>query len=139
MRRSLRLLLSAELRVEVVAESDELSTVARCVSDYRPDVLVIDLSMSNGTSLEVIRRLRDVAPDTQIVVLTMDESRVFAEEANDAGALGFVIKQSADGELVQSVRNAARGETYVSPRVIVRSQDAETPRLAGEETYGNGR
>jgi DNA-binding NarL/FixJ family response regulator len=139
MRRSLRMLLSAEVQVEVVAESDALSSVERCVSDSRPDVLVIDLSMSNGTSLEVIRRLRGEVPGTQIVVLTMEESNVFAQQAHDAGAIGYVVKQSADGELLQSVLNAARGETYLSPRVVARSQDARTPRLGADETYGNGR
>jgi DNA-binding NarL/FixJ family response regulator len=125
MRRSLRLLLSAEARVEVVAESDELSAVARCVRDFRPDVLVIDLSMSNGTSLDVIRRLRGAEPRTAIVVLTMNESSVFAREAQDAGAIGFVIKQSADAELLNGVRMAARGETYMSPRVAARPSQAE--------------
>jgi DNA-binding NarL/FixJ family response regulator len=139
MRRALRLLLSADAGVEVVAESDELSTIARCVIDNRPDVLVIDLSMSNGTSLEVIRRLRDEVPGTQIVVLTMEESNVFARQAHDAGAIGFVIKQSADGELLESVRTAARGEAYVSPRVAALSRDTQTPDLAEDETYGNGR
>jgi two-component system response regulator NreC len=117
MRRNLRLLLSTEARVKLVAEADNLLTVERCVTDNRPHVLVIDLSMSNGTSLEVIRRLRTEVPGTQIVVLTMDESSVFAQEAHDAGAIGFVIKQSADDELLEGVRNAARGKSYVSPRV----------------------
>jgi DNA-binding NarL/FixJ family response regulator len=139
MRRSLRLLLSAEARVKVIAESHQLSDVERCVSDKQPDVLVIDLSMSNGTSLEVIRRLREEVPGTQIVVLTMEESNVFAQQAHDAGAVGFVIKQLADGELLQGVRNAARGETYVSPRVLALSQEAQAPLLAEDATYGNGR
>jgi two-component system response regulator NreC len=56
----------------------------------------------------------------------MDESSVFAREAQDAGAIGFVIKQSADEELLDGVRNAARGEPYVSPRVA-RESDS-TPR-----------
>ena len=72
------------------------------------------------SSLETIGKLREQAPDTQIVVLTMDENPVFAQRALACGAVGFVLKDVADGELPQAVRAAARGEEYVSPRVAAR-------------------
>jgi DNA-binding NarL/FixJ family response regulator len=117
MRRSLRSLIDGEDDVEVVAEAHDLSTVVRHVHGYAPDVLVIDLSMSNGSSIAVVRRLRDDVPSTEIVVLTMEESRVFAQEAFAAGAIGFVLKQTADAELAQAIRDAAHGASYMSPRV----------------------
>lgn len=120
MRRSLRLLLDGEDRVEVVAEAGDLETAVLQVHEHLPHVLVIDLSMSNGSSIEAIRQLRERVPDTEIVVLTMEESPVFAQQALDAGAIGFVIKHAADGELPQGVRSAARGTEYVSPRVAAR-------------------
>jgi two-component system response regulator NreC len=120
MRRRLRLLLDGEDNVDVVAEADDLLTVMRHVRGHLPHVLVIDLSMSNGSSIEAIRQLRERAPGTAVVVLTMEESAVFAQHALDAGAVGFVIKHAADAELAQGVRSAARGEVYVSPRVGVR-------------------
>jgi DNA-binding NarL/FixJ family response regulator len=83
-------------------------------------VLVIDLSMSNGSSLAAVRGLRDRVPGTEIVVLTMEESTVFAQQALDAGAIGFVLKHTADAELAQGVRSAARGTKYVSPRIAAR-------------------
>jgi DNA-binding NarL/FixJ family response regulator len=83
-------------------------------------VLVIDLSMSNGSSIEEIRRLRRQLPGTEIVVLTMDGSRVFARETLAAGAIGFVLKQAADTDLAPAIRSAARGEKYVSPPVAAR-------------------
>jgi DNA-binding NarL/FixJ family response regulator len=69
MRRRLRRLLDGENTVAVVAEAPDLAGVARCVQLHRPDVLVIDLSMSNGSSIEEIRRLRRQLPGTEIVVL----------------------------------------------------------------------
>jgi two-component system, NarL family, response regulator NreC len=120
MRRNLRVLLEGEDSVEVVAEAGDLPTAMRYVHGYLPHVLVIDLSMSNGTSLEAIRELRDRVPGTKIVVLTMEESAVFAQQALDAGALGFVLRHAADAELAHGVRSAARGEEYVSPRVAAR-------------------
>lgn len=120
MRRSLRLLLDDEDSIDVVAEADDLSSALRHVQDHLPHVLVLDLSISNGTSIEAIRRLRVGMPGTAIVVLTMEESTVFAHEALDAGAIGFVVKHAADAELAEGVRSAARGEQYVSPRVAGR-------------------
>jgi two-component system response regulator NreC len=120
MRHTLRLLLDGDDTIDVVAETGDLSTVMRDVHAHLPAVLVIDLSMSNGSSLGAIRRLRVSEPGTAIVVLTMEESSVFAKQALDAGAIGFVVKHAADAELVEGVRSAARGEEYVSPRVAAR-------------------
>jgi two-component system, NarL family, response regulator NreC len=136
MRRSLRLLLDGEEDVEVVAEADDLAAVARHVQGHRPHVLVLDLGMPNGSSIEAIGRLRERAPDTQIVVMTMEENPVFAQRAFAAGALGFIAKDLADAELPQAVRAAARGEEFVSPRLAARldalqrslTDDALTPR-----------
>jgi two-component system response regulator NreC len=123
MRRSLRLLLEGEADLDVIEEADELGVVVSHVHGHRPNVLVLDLSMPGGSSLETIRKLRGAVPETQIVVLTMDENPMFAHQALTAGALGFVLKDSADDELPTAVRAAARGEEYVSPRI--------TARLAG--------
>ena len=119
-RRSLRLLLDGEEGVEVIAEAVDLASVVRLVHNRRPHVLVLDLSMPDGSSIETIGKLREQVPDTQIVVLTMDDSPVFAQRSHAAGALGFVLKDLADGELPEAVRAAARGEEYVSPRVAPR-------------------
>ncbi len=120
MRRSLRQLLDGERDVEVIAEADDLASVARHVDGQRPHVLVLDLSMPDGSSVEAVGRLRERQPETQIVVLTMQDNPVFAQRALAAGALGFVVKQLADSELPQAIRAAARGEEYVSPRVAAR-------------------
>jgi two-component system response regulator NreC len=120
MRRSLRVLLEGEDSVEVVAEAGDLATVMRYVPDHLPHVLVIDLSLSNGSSLEAVRTLRERVPGTEIIALTMEESAVFAQQTLDAGAIGFVLKHAADAELAKGVRSAARGEQYVSPRVAAR-------------------
>jgi two-component system, NarL family, response regulator NreC len=116
-RRNLRLLLDGEDDVEVIAEAADLSTVIHHVHGHLPHVLVLDLEMPNGSSIEAIRRLRSHVPDTEIVVMTMETSAVFAQQAIDAGAVGFVLKDRADGELPTAVRSAARGEEYISPHL----------------------
>jgi two-component system response regulator NreC len=120
MRRNLRVLLDRENGVEVVAEAGDLSTALRHVHVHLPHVLVLDLSMSNGSSIEAVRLLRARVPGTEIVVLTMEDSTVFAKQALDAGAVGFVLKHAAEAELAQGVLSAAHSEEYVSPRVAGR-------------------
>lgn len=119
-RRSLRLLLDAEEDVELVAEADDLASATQHVHRRRPHVLVLDLGMPGGSSIETIGQLRERVPETQVVVMTMEESPVFAQRALTAGALGYVAKELADDELPQAVRAVAKGEQYVSPRVGAR-------------------
>ncbi len=116
-RRNLRLLLEREEEVEVISVASELSGVVRQVHGCLPRVLVLDLQLPNGSSIETIRRLREQVPGTEIVVMTMEESPLFAQHAIDAGAVGFVLKDKADSELLSAIRHAARGEEFVSARV----------------------
>jgi two-component system response regulator NreC len=116
-RRTLRLLLDGEQDVDLIAEVLDLSAVMRHVGHHVPQVLVLDLRLVNGSSIEMIRQVRKRFPETEVVVLTMEESPVFAQHALDAGATGFVLKDRADTELLAAVRLAAHGEEYVSPRV----------------------
>jgi len=116
-RRNLRLLLDREEGIEVIAEATDMSTVLRHVPAHLPHVLILDLRLPNGSSIDTIRKLRDKVPDTEIVVLTMEESPVFAQAVLDAGAVGFVLKDQADAELALAIRRAAKGEEYVSPRL----------------------
>src|ERR1700685_2615289 len=77
MRRSVRLLLDGEEGLEVIAEATDLASVERHVGGHQPHVLVLDLNMPGGSSVEAIGRLRERTPETQIVVMTMDDSAVF--------------------------------------------------------------
>lgn len=116
-RRNLRLLLDREDGMEVIAEAADMATVMRHVPECCPHVLVLDLRLPNGSSIETIRRLRTQVPGTEIVVLTMEASPSFAQQALHAGAIGFVCKDHADDELPAAVRCAAHGEEYISARV----------------------
>jgi two-component system, NarL family, response regulator NreC len=116
-RRGLRMLLDAESDFEVVAEAGTVEDASRYVRAHRPAVLVLDLNMPGSSSLEAIPTLRDTVPETQIVVLTMQNDPAFARVALRSGAVGYVLKESADGELVDAVRMAAEGRTYLNPEL----------------------
>jgi two-component system response regulator NreC len=119
-RAGLRFLLDTEAGFEVVAEAANATDAARYVRGHHPDVLILDLNMPGGSVLELIPRIREEAPETRIVVLTMQRDPAFARQALSAGALGYVLKDAADGELVLAVKLAARGETYLNPQLGAR-------------------
>jgi two-component system, NarL family, response regulator NreC len=129
-RTGLRLLLDGESDLEVVAEAGDIESAMRFVRGHRPAVLVLDLNMPGGSSLAAIPRLREQAPDTAVVVLTMQNDPAFAREAMRSGAVGYVLKQAAGTELVEAVRLAAQGDRYLNPRLGARVA-AEPPEPAG--------
>jgi two-component system, NarL family, response regulator NreC len=119
-RSGLRMLLEAEDGLEVVAEAGDVDATRRTVLGYKPGVLVLDLNMPGGSSLEAIPAMSESSPGTAIVVLTMQEDPAFAREALRAGAKGYVLKQAAGTELVQAVRTAAGGGTWLNPELGAR-------------------
>jgi len=119
-RSGLRFVLEHEDGMEVIAEAGDLSETLRKVRAIRPDVLVLDLNLGEESSLPSIPQLREEVPGTAIVVLTMQNEPGFAREALQAGAAGYVLKEAADDELVEAVRAAARGETYLNPKLGAR-------------------
>ena len=133
-RSGLRLLLEAEPGHEVVAEAATAEDALRYVRAHRPSVLVLDLNMPGrleprGDPGDP----RGESPQTGVVVLTMQEDPAFAREALRAGALGYVLKEAADEELLAGGAAGGRGETYLNPRLGARLA-AEPPRRRGRRT-----
>jgi two-component system response regulator NreC len=126
-RTGLRMLLDSQPDFEVVAEASDTDSARRYVRGHHPKVLVLDLNMPGGSSLEAIPAMREEFPDTQIVVLTMQKEPAFAREALSAGALGYVLKEAAHAELVEAVRRAAIGESYLNPRLGARMASEPPP------------
>jgi two-component system response regulator NreC len=119
-RRGLRQLLDEEDGLEVVAEAGNVDDARRYVRGHHPKILVLDLNMPGGSSLKAIPELRAESPETEIVVLTMQDEPAYAREALGAGVLGYVLKEAADTELIQAVRAAAVGQSYLNPRLGAR-------------------
>lgn len=130
-RRALRVLLEEEPGFEVVAEAEDAEGAIRYVRGHKPDVLILDLNMPGRPSLEAIPEMREASPQTKIVVLTMQKEPAFARQALQLGVLGYVLKEAADDELVQAVRSAAAGNTYLQPALGARL--AAEPNAAATE------
>jgi two-component system, NarL family, response regulator NreC len=119
-RQGLRLLIDADDSLQVIAEAGTLPDAERLTRAHRPAVLVLDLNMHGESGLAAIPRLRRDCPETAIVVLTMQDDPGFAREALQSGALGFVLKEAADEELLEAIRLAATGQNYLNPRLGAR-------------------
>lgn len=120
MRRNLRLVLEAEPGISVAAEADHLALAEQHVLGHRPDVLILDLTMPSGSSLETISSLRDRSPETRIVIVSVEDAPGFAQRVLAAGANGYVMKDLAVEDLARAVRAAARGEECVSAPIASR-------------------
>ncbi|MEA2483578.1 MAG: two-component system, NarL family, response regulator NreC, partial [Thermoleophilaceae bacterium] len=111
----LRMLLEAEDDLEVLAEAGDVDETIRKLKDFTPDILLLDLHMPGGPSLKAMPEIRAASPETGVVVLTMQNSPAFVREALRAGALGYVTKEAADADVVEAVRLAATGQSYLQP------------------------
>jgi two-component system response regulator NreC len=116
-RAGLRLVLDAEEDITVVGEAGDVEAAIRAVRVHHPHVLVLDLNMPGEPSLQAIPRIVADLPETAVVVLTMQQDPAFAREALRAGARAYVLKEAADEELVQAVRLARDGRTYLNPEL----------------------
>jgi len=119
-RSGLRLVLESEAGLKVVAEAEDVEATVRKLMGYKPAVLVLDINMGGRSSLESIDRIRDASPETEIVVLTMQSETEYARDALRSGAKGYLLKEAADTELVEAVRAAAAGQSYVQPSIGAR-------------------
>lgn len=129
-RKGLRLLIDAEPGLRVVAEAGTVPDAVMKTRALRAGVLILDLNMPGGSSLEAIPQIRAEAPMTAIVVLTMQNDPAFARQALQSGAAGFVLKEAADDELLEAIRQASSGGTYLNPSLGARLA-AAPPEPAG--------
>lgn len=118
-RTGLRYVLDAQPDFRVVAEAGTVDDAVRETRALQPTVLVLDLGMPHGgvSSLDALPALARDAPQSKVVVLTMEDDPEFARRALSRGAMAYVLKESAHAELVSAIRRAADGESYLNPRL----------------------
>jgi DNA-binding NarL/FixJ family response regulator len=115
-RQGLRALLEQAGMVVIGEASDGLEAL-RLAQAHQPEVAVMDITMPHLNGLETARRLREVVPQTKIIVLTMHTEEPYVLEALQAGAVGYVLKTQAAVDIVQAIHAALQGAIYLSPRI----------------------
>jgi len=114
-RQGLRGLLAAEADFQIVGETGDGLAAVPLVERLRPDVLVLDLMLPGRPGLDVLRDVRQRAPETRVVILSMHTNEGYVLNALQAGAVGYVLKKSGANELLAAIRAAAGGGRYLSP------------------------
>ena len=132
-RAGLRMLLEGEIGFEVVAETPDIESTIRTLRAVEPDVVVLDAHIPGELGVAAIPQLVEACPNTSIVVLTMQDDVAVAREALRGGARGYVLKHSAGIELIDAVRAAVGGETYLNPLLGARmaAEPVAAPRPPG--------
>jgi two-component system, NarL family, invasion response regulator UvrY len=117
-RAGLRRLIEESEEMEVVAEASDGREAIRLIQLEIPDVAVIDISMPGLDGLEVIQQIQTCLPDLPILILTMHEEAQFVMRAMEAGAMGYLTKQSAPEQLVNAIRKVHGGTRYLSEEAV---------------------
>ena len=118
----LKALLEPEL--EIVATVDNGRAAIKAVRDFKPAVVILDISMPLLNGIDTAREIRKFDPKIKIVFLTMHTELAYVQEAFGAGASGYVIKHSASIDLLSAIRRALLGRTYITPGVAENGVDA---------------
>jgi two-component system response regulator NreC len=101
--------------MEVVGEADdEHSAVSRTV-EKRPDVVLMDISMPDSGGIQATRRIKQLVPESRVLIMTVHEDKGLAQEAIRAGAMGYILKRAIKSELVNAIQAVMRDELYLHP------------------------
>jgi DNA-binding NarL/FixJ family response regulator len=119
---------------EVVGMVEDGRALLEQVQKLCPDVIVVDVAMPLLNGIDAVKQIKKSGLDTKVVFLTMHHDAMYAKEAFDAGALGFVLKHSAPSELTKAIEEALKGNTYISPAIaqeVMQLYKGETDSRAG--------
>ena len=131
-RQGIRTLLSNESDIEVVGESGDAGDAVEKAPEARPDVVLLDISMPGLSSFQAIRQLRKARPETKVLLLTMYDDEDYLAEGMEAGANGYILKDSPAEHLLLAIREVFRGGSYMSPRMLAHLVDDFRSRARSE-------
>jgi two-component system response regulator NreC len=117
MRAGLRALLEDEAGIEIIGEAENGEEVLRLASELSPDIVLMDVGMPEMGGIEATRRLKNLYPQIQVLVLTVYEEESLLREAIKAGAAGYIIKRAAEEELMAAIQAVSRGYMYIHPAI----------------------
>jgi DNA-binding NarL/FixJ family response regulator len=137
-RESLVSVLNSSGTCQVIAEAaDGMEAVEKALAT-RPDVAVVDISMPRLNGVEVVRRLHEALPETRVLVLTMHYEEEYVLQLVQAGAAGYLGKDSATSELIAAVKTLSEGRGYFSPQAAkVLAESVQRPQRRLDDPYGD--
>ncbi len=137
-RRGLRLLLESQAEFKVVGEAADGRQAVEQAEANHPDVVVLDVAMPNLSGIEAAQRILALRPQTAVVVLSMHSDEGYVLRALKAGAKGYLLKDSAEGDLIEAIKAVHGGKTFFSPeisRMLVEDYVREIRMRGVEDSY----
>ena len=116
-RDGLKLLVNSRSDMEVVGEADNGTTALQLAEEFSPDVVVMDISMPELNGLQATKKLKEKSPQVKVLILTRHSEPGYLQELLQAGAGGYVLKQSKSEELIRAILAVAAGQTYLDPAI----------------------
>jgi DNA-binding NarL/FixJ family response regulator len=116
-RKGLRLLVESQEGLEVVAEAADGREAVRLAAELLPDIAILDIAMPNLNGIEATAQIVKSGADVRVVILSMHSDESYVVRALDAGARGYLLKDSAEDDLVQAIHTVAEGRPYFSPAI----------------------
>jgi two-component system response regulator NreC len=117
MRSGLRLLLERESDFSIVGEAGDGRQAIEIVEAQSPDIVIMDIAMPNMNGIEAARRITDAHPMTSVIILSMHSDESYVLRALNAGARGYLLKDSAESDLISAVRAVSEGKAFFSPAI----------------------
>src|SRR3954453_21750721 len=128
-RQGIRTLIGVESDMEVVGEAATGNDAVERAAELRPDVILMDIGMPGISSFAATRQIKKIRPETKVLFLTMYDDEDYLVEGMEAGAGGYVLKDSPAQQLVAAIRDICRGGSYWSPRILSRLVDDFRTRI----------
>jgi DNA-binding NarL/FixJ family response regulator len=113
-------LVSTQPDFQVCGEASSISEARQLADSTHPDVAIIDLTLTDGSGIELIKDLSESYPEMKLLVVTMHDELLFAERALRAGAMGYVNKQEVSRTIIKAIRDILQGKLYLSQRTTER-------------------
>jgi DNA-binding NarL/FixJ family response regulator len=117
-RQGLKLMIDAEPDLQVCAEAQSEREARSAIREHEPDVVIVDISLSQGDGLELVRDVHAHHPGLPMLVLSMHDELIYAERLVAAGASGYIMKQAASDQLLVALRRVLDGGTYLSDTLV---------------------
>jgi DNA-binding NarL/FixJ family response regulator len=133
-REGVRFILAAQPDIECVGEAGDGRSAVRLAEQLRPDVVLMDVSMPEMSGLQATERLGELCPGVRVVALTRHTDRAYLQELLQAGAVGYVLKQSDPSVLLQAVRSVAAGGSFLDPAITGKALEGYFGRKPGGRT-----
>ena len=138
MRGGLRLLLERQPAFKVVGEASDGREAVEQAEATKPDIIVLDIAMPNLSGIEAAQRISALLPHTRIIILSMHSDESYVLRALKAGAKGYLLKDSAENDLIEAIKSVDEGKAFFSPEIsniMVEDYVREMKRRGAEDSY----